>query len=177
MAARAVVMTGVLLLSGLGGSFGWAGSEAGGGAERLVVSWAAGAFRLRRSAAVPKRIARSEALPPPAAGVQRSAETVAGFWYELRSCEGTVLYRRAIPDPRVAVVEWLEPGPDGSARIARAEAPRRDAVFTVTVPRHPEGCEVVLTGPPERTARARGAVRELARLRLRAAPAAPGGAP
>jgi len=165
----------VVVLLVLCGGAGGAGREEA-EAERLVVTWAAGTFRLRTATGVAKRLPRAAALPAAAeGGPERAAEAVAGFWYELRSCAGAVLYRRAMRDPRVAVVEWVETGPEGTPRIARAEAPRREAVFALTVPRHPEGCEVVLRGPAERAGRARGGVRELARLRLRAV--AGGGAP
>lgn len=140
-------------------------------ADRLVVRWVDEAFRLQGVAPVPRKLPPADLVLPVGEGPRtRTATAVSGFWYELRSCAGTVLFRQALPDPRRATVEWLEIGVDGSMRIARAEAVRPEALFTVTVPRHPEGCEVVFLGAPYRSGRARASARELGRLEWRGPP-------
>lgn len=139
-------------------------------ADRLVVRWTDGMFRLHGIAPVPRKLPPADPVPPVGEGPRTRATTaVSGFWYELRSCTGTVLHQQALPDPRRATVEWMESGADGNMRIARAEAPRREALFTISVPRHPDGCEVVFLGSPER-GRMRASSRELSRLEWRGPP-------
>jgi len=139
-------------------------------ADRLIVSWANGVFRLEGVGTVPRRLPGEESGGPAGARGALPTGAVSGFWYELRSCSGKVLHRQAMHDPRTAVVEWLETEADGSTRIARAEGRRAEALFTLLVPRHADSCEVVLVGRPDRTGGRRDGVREVGRLPWRGRP-------
>jgi len=79
-------------------------------ADRWVIQFDSGAFSLRSRTATTKILPESDELP----AVQLP---LSGFWFELRSAEGTVRYRRIIGDPVKIVFEG--PALDDAPAAAR----------------------------------------------------------
>jgi hypothetical protein len=139
-------------------------------AYRLVLEYDHGAIRLRDTVPVVKT------LPPTDTGLGGGMSAFAparqGAWYEVRSNQGAVLYRRLMRDP--AVVSFEGPATPGGADIARVETVLDQGVFTILVPQDPKAAEILIFGPPHdaATPRARGvptaeppaAAREIGRI-------------
>ena len=107
--------------------------------ERLAVRYAAGAFTLLAKAATRKVLPPSDSLP---AGERPPA----GFWYEHRSAEGELRYRRIIENPVLLVFE----GPDGAKPGIpdRKEGLPAERVFDLLIPRSSPGDVVALFSSP-----------------------------
>jgi hypothetical protein len=147
-------------------------------AWRVELEYHRGAVHLGRVEPVVKTLAPgdpgllpTDTDPPGAAGATPQARE--GFWFEVRSPGGTVLYRRAFQDP---AFEYWEPAASRRAgRIARVEHERSRAVFSILVPQIADG-ELVVFGPRRsarrgvkaRDAGPEGPAQELARFPLAA---------
>jgi len=116
-------------------------------AYRMVLEYDHGAIRLRDTVPVVKT------LPPTETGLGGGSSAFAparqGAWYEVRSKQGTVLYRRLLRDP--AVVSFEGPTTPGGTDIARVETVLDGGVFTILVPQDPKAAEVLIFGPPHDT--------------------------
>ena len=97
-------------------------------ADRIVLSYEGGQFRIVSRASVAK------AVQPP-------DEAESEFWIETRTASGELRYRRAIPRPRGAIHESFAP-----ESIARAPAPGSAALFSVVVPAVAAGDVLLLFG-------------------------------
>ena len=113
-------------------------------AYRLVLEYNRGAVKLRDVVPVTKTLAPTET------GLGGGASAIAparqGAWYEVRSQQGTVLYRRLMHDP--AAVSFEGPASPAGGEITRVETVVDQGVFTVLVPQDPNAAEVVLFAPP-----------------------------
>jgi hypothetical protein len=107
--------------------------------ERLTVRYSAGAFTLLSKTATRKVLPPSDSLP---AGERPPA----GFWYEHRSADGVLRYRRIIDNPVLLVFE----GPDGEKPGIpdRKEALPAERVFDLLIPRSSVGDVVALFSSP-----------------------------
>jgi len=73
-------------------------------------------------------------------------EQLSGFWYELQTAQGRVLYRKRSGNPiRISISLPQEEDP---ARIQRYAALPEERLFTLLVPYYPEGRVVVLYSSP-----------------------------
>ena len=102
---------------------GWAGELPGTPgpqrADRWVIQFAGGGFSLLSRSTTTKVLAGSDELP----AVQLPPS---GFWYELRSADGSVRYRRIIDDPVLLVFEG--PALDLDQNVPTlAQSQRRDS--------------------------------------------------
>jgi hypothetical protein len=121
-------------------------SEAPPSAERITVEFKGGDFALVSRNVIQKRLPPSDEIPE---GV------VTGFWFELRSADGAVRYRRIIGDPIRLVFEGPAEG-SGATAPDRAEGIPEKRVFSVLVPAIAEGDVLLFFGlpidPPESSA-------------------------
>jgi hypothetical protein len=120
-------------------------------AYRLVLEYDHGAIRLRDAVPVVKT------LPPTDTGMGGGAAAFAparqGAWYEVRSKQGTVLYRRLMHDP--SLVSFEGPATPAGGDIARVETVVDQGVFAILVPQDPKAAEILLFGPPHDATAAR----------------------
>lgn len=123
-------------------------------AYRLVLEYDSSGIRLRDAVPVVKT------LPPTdttlGGGASAFAPARQGAWFEVRSKQGTVLYRRLMRDPSVVAFEG--PATPNGTDIARIETVVDKGVFTILVPQDDKAAEVLLFGPPHAapSARTRG---------------------
>ena len=92
-----------------------------------------------------------------------------GFWYELRSAKGRILYRRIIPDP--CRVRFEGPSDRLVPRGRTAAPDPREAIpgertFLILVPRASPGDQLVLVESPHEPERRQEPAVEVARLML-----------
>jgi hypothetical protein len=116
-------------------------------ADRIVLAYEEGRFRIVSRTAVAKTVEPSDDAGDPAPE----------FWIETRAADGAVRHRRAMPDPRSPIHESF-----AAESIERADAPGDAAIFAVVVPAAEPGDVLFLFGrpsPPE-------AVTLLARLAI-----------
>jgi hypothetical protein len=125
-------------------------------AERLVIRFAGGSFQLLERHSLRKALPPSDTLPDGPAS---------GFWYELQSPQGEVLYRRIIGDPVRIVFEGPDPETPGG-EPDRKEGIPAERVFSVLVPDPGEGDQLVLFGSEPRVGTEGQAAQELARFGL-----------
>lgn len=97
-----------------------------------------------------------------------------GFWAEVRSADGSTLYRQVMPDPMRRDVEVFSDDPEQS--INRVPVDQPTGVFTVVVP-ETEGAEhlALVRSAPELTGLRAGNIIEIIRVPL--TPAGEGGTP
>jgi hypothetical protein len=137
----------------------FAGQAAPVPAHRLVVRFADGGFEIVSRTEVTKVLPPSDELPPDS--------QASGFWYELRSASGRLIYRRIIDDP--CHIRFEGPA-DGVAIRGRRAAPVRseafpgERTFSLLVPRAGPGDELVLMESPHERERRDEAAAEVARL-------------
>jgi hypothetical protein len=93
--------------------------------SRLIIQYRGGAFTLLSSTALTKIIPPSDQLPP-------SPLPPSGFWFELQSPQGALLYRRIISNPTTIYTEV--PNPETGSGPERVEVPTADTVFSVLIP-------------------------------------------
>ena len=73
-------------------------------------------------------------------------EQLSGFWYELQTARGEVLYRKREANP---IRTWIDlPHEEDPTRIERHETLPEENLFTLLVPYYPEGRAVVLYSSP-----------------------------
>lgn len=71
---------------------------------------------------------------------------LSGFWYELQTAEGEVLYRKITANP---IRSWIDlPANEDPTPITRYETLPQEKIFTLLVPYYPEGSAVVLYSSP-----------------------------
>ena len=95
-------------------------------ALRLVVEYREGIFYLNQ--ALPLRVVLPDSDPEP---VTDAGEPQAGFWIELQSDSGGVLYRRVMSDPLVRHSETLDPA---TGELRREEFIPAEQHFSILVP-------------------------------------------
>lgn len=122
---------------------GWATELSGpakpGPALRLTIQYRSGTFSLLSSSALHKVIPPSDSLPA-------TSLPLSGFWYELQSPQGEVLYRRIIADP---LTSYTEAGSAETGSIPqRAEVVPAEAVFSLLVPEAEGTNQLVLFSSP-----------------------------
>jgi hypothetical protein len=129
-------------------------------ANRLLIRFAGGAFSLVERKEVRKAIPPSDELP--------SVEgPLSGFWYELRSAEGQVRYRRIIDDPVRLVFEGPEdPKTPLPAVPQRSEGIPAERFFSLIIPAAQQGDQLVLFSSPLRLGAQGEPAAEVARLDL-----------
>jgi len=94
---------------------------------------------------------------PPSDELPTVDSPVSGFYYELRSADGTVLYRRIINNPVPLVVEVpvksLEAVASGekTPTVDRKETIPRERIFTLVIPRAGPGDQLVIFSSPLQT--------------------------
>ena len=118
---------------------------------------------------------------PPSDELPTLDSPVSGFYYELRSADGTVLYRRIINNPVPLVVEVpvksLEAVASGekTPTVDRKETIPRERIFTLVIPRAGPGDQLVIFSSPLQTGeragllefgRPTGPAQEVARITL-----------
>lgn len=108
-------------------------------ASRLTIQYRAGSFTLVSSASLLKVIPPSDQLPV-------TPLPVSGFWYELQSPQGEVVYRRIISDPITVYTEI--PAPESSFVPERVEAPTAEAVLSILIPEIAGTNQLVLFSSP-----------------------------
>lgn len=108
--------------------------------ERLIIAYEDGTFRLVSRIPLTKVLPPSDELPG-------RVGSVSGYWFELRSADERVVYRKLIQDPTRLVFD----GPrEGDGLPERHEAVLAHQVFTVLAPRATVGSNLVLFGPSAR---------------------------
>lgn len=107
---------------------------------RAVIEYNEGAFRLERLIALKMMLPASDPDPGDASG-----ESSSGFWVELWSSEGVVLYRKILDDPILYHHEGVDPsGPkDAIRRIDQVPGSR---TFSILIPDLSNGDQVVFFG-------------------------------
>ncbi len=118
---------------------------------------------------------------PPSDSLPAEGVPVSGFYYELQSAGGTVLYRRIIRNPIPLVVEVPQKLPDTTAdlqppvRLERKQIIPRQRIFTILIPRAGVGDQLVLFSSPFQSSQQdaymrsngqTGAAREISRISL-----------
>jgi hypothetical protein len=130
-------------------------------AHRLVIRFKEGAFEVLSRVEVSKVLPPSDALPP---------DTYpSGFWYELRSVNGRLLYRKIIEDPCRIRYEGPAGGVfDGGTAMTleRREVVLSERTFSLLVPRAVPGDQLVLVESPHEQERQDEPAVEVARLTL-----------
>lgn len=86
---------------------------------------------------VEMRLSASDELPE-----HEPDEPLSGFWYELQSHHGEVLYRQIIGNP-IRTSVYL-PDEEDPTRLVRLETLPEEKTFVLLVPAFPEAAEVVL---------------------------------
>jgi hypothetical protein len=132
--------------------------DRGGPSERVTLQYDRGKIELLDKMTAGAKLPPSNDLP-------KGRSETSGFWYELQSARGDVLYRRIISDPIRLVSEGKGAGgKDG--KLERAEGIPEQRVFSLLIPRPVEGDWLVIYGSPmERGAQTRAA-RQMARIRF-----------
>jgi hypothetical protein len=131
--------------------------DRGGPSERVTLRFDHGKYELIEKTTAGAKLPPSDDLP-------KSQVETSGFWYELQSTRGDVLYRRIIADPVLLVSETKSHGP--GAKVERAEAVPEQRVFSLLIPRPVEGDRLVIfSSPTERGAQTRPA-KQVARIRF-----------
>ena len=119
----------IVLVLGCAALIGWANIPQGSSkpvpATRLTIQYRAGAFTLISSASLLKVIPLSDQLPA-------TPLPVSGFWYELQSPQGEVVYRRIISDPITVYTEV--PAPESSSAPERVEVASAETIFSILLP-------------------------------------------
>lgn len=151
-------------------------------ADRVVLQYQDGTFGL-------VSVTPLSTVLPPTDELPGELGSVSGFWYELQSTTGQVLYRRAIGDPVRLVFEGADPeqrsaGRGTKAKVgtrataqafpARVEAVPATRTFSVLIPRAAETDTLVLLGSPLSPGTQAEAADELARIPLGAGPSLSG---
>ncbi len=133
-------------------------------ASRIVVRYHEGTFEVVSSVPLNKTLAPTDSLP--------AKGQASGFWYELRSADGELRYRRVVADPTRLVYEGPVVTESGAVVTERAEAAARDRVFSVLVPRIAPGDALIFYGSlPDHQERTSGeASQAIARLALSPSP-------
>jgi len=133
-------------------------------ALRLVIEYREGIFYLHQSLPIRTVLPDSDPEPKTDAG-----EAHAGFWIELQSQAGVVLYRKVMADPLAVHSETFDPI---SGELRRDDFIPQQQFFSIVVPDTAEGRKVAIfssavgnlatpsapTGEEIRAARAQGAV-------------------
>ena len=145
--------------------------------DRLIIRFQqddlqSGVFEVIGRKQVTKVLAPSDELPA-------QGHPVSGFYYELQSADGTVLYRRIISNPIPLTVEVPQKRLDAAAgdqpsiKIERKQIVPQHRVFTVLIPQADVGDQLVLFSSPlqstqqsslMKSGRQTGAAQEVARL-------------
>jgi hypothetical protein len=113
--------------------------------QRLQLEYHSGAFRLISEARLNKVIPASDSLPV-------TSRALSGFWYELQSPKGEVLYRRILENPITLYTEV--PTEKSGGAPSRAEVVPQQTVFSILVPEVPgTNQSVIFSSPPGRSAR------------------------
>lgn len=108
---------------------------------RLVLTYRRGEIMRDEVLRVPMRLPLSDDLPE-----RKPDEPLSGFWYELQTNDGEVLYRRVIGNP---IRTWLDvPDEDDPTRLVHLETLPEEKTFVLDVPAFPEGAKVVLFSSP-----------------------------
>jgi hypothetical protein len=111
--------------------------------ERLVIRFAAGQFSIFTRHATQKILPPSDELP--------AVQNPAGFWYEVRSAEGAVRYRRILENPVPLVFEGpAEPDSPPGTPASRSEAIPSERFFTLLIPAPMQGDVLILFSSPLR---------------------------
>ena len=107
---------------------------------RAVIEYNDSAFRLEKL--IPLKMTLPPSDPDP---VEASREGRSGFWIELWSSNGAVLYRKIFDDPILYHQEGVEPGgpKDAIRRVDRVPTTR---TFSVLIPDLSDGDQVVFFG-------------------------------
>jgi len=96
---------------------------------------------------------------PPSNELPTTGSGVSGFYYELQSADGTVLYRRVIHNPIPIAVEVPEKPLDTRASdqegvaIERKQTIPPERIFTVLIPRASAGDQLVIFSSPLQSSR------------------------
>jgi hypothetical protein len=107
---------------------------------RAIIEYHEGSFRLEKL--IPLKMMLPPSDPDPE---KRSAEGASGFWIELQSPEGAVLYRRILQDPILYHQEGVAPGsPKG--QLSRVDWIPETRTFSILIPDLPNGDQVVFFG-------------------------------
>lgn len=91
---------------------------------------------------------------PPHNELPTTGSGVSGFYYELQSVDGTVLYRRIIHNPAIIAVEVSEKPLDATApsqegvELERKQTIPPERIFTVLIPRASAGDQLVFFSSP-----------------------------
>jgi hypothetical protein len=114
-------------------------------AERLIIAFERGSYRVVSRVAVEKTLPASDALP-------EGPGPFSGFWFEVRDADGSTRYRRVMGDPVLLVAETPPDGAVGAA-AGGLTTERRAAVpdsrtFAILIPAARDGDEVLFFGPP-----------------------------
>ena len=109
--------------------------------ERLTIKFSNGSFELLSRTPTRKVL-------PPADSLPRSERAPAGFWYEHRSANGALRYRRIVENPVLLVFE----GPDGEkpGKPDRKEGVPAERIFSVLIPQSEVGDSLALFSSPLR---------------------------
>ena len=97
---------------------------------------------------------------PPANELPSTGSGVSGFYYELQSAEGTVLYRRIMHNPIPIAVEVPEKPFDATAssqegvKLERKQTIPPERIFTVLIPRASAGDQLVFFSSPLKSSKA-----------------------
>jgi hypothetical protein len=127
-------------------------------AERLVIRYTQASFELISRTPLEKTVPPSIALPD-------SLGRVSGYWFELQSESGVVVYRRRTHAPDIVYTET--PMASNPTRLTRAETVVPENTLTVLIPRKAEGESLVFFGPPPGAEKRIVASGEIGRVRLR----------
>lgn len=118
---------------------------------------------------------------PPSSELPTTRSGVSGFYYELQSADGTVLYRRIIHNPIPFTVEVPEKPLDAKAsdeegvKIERQQSIPTERIFTVLIPQASAGDQLVFFSSPLQSskeaeimvsAKSTDAAQEVARITL-----------
>lgn len=108
--------------------------------DRIVVRYHEGTFEVVSRIRLTMVLAPTVSLP--------SKGEVSGFWYELQSADGTVRYRRLLPDPTRITFEGVALTESGALKVERTESAASNRVFSVLVPAVAADDQLVLFGAP-----------------------------
>ncbi len=86
-------------------------------------------------------------LPPPDELPEREPDApLSGFWYELQTEDGEILYRQIIGNP---IRTWVDiPDEEDSTRLVRLEIVPEEKTFVLLVPAFREGAHVIIYSSP-----------------------------
>jgi hypothetical protein len=138
--------------------------------DRVVMRFARGQFQLLERIPLLKVIPPSDALP-------REEGPLTGFWFELRSPDGALLYRRIESSPvRVRFEGPVDPAA-GDTMPSFFDDMSTDVVFSLLIPRANPGDQLVLFSCPLRRGSQGLPAGEVARIAFGPVIGAPAGAP